>query len=307
MKHAGWVPFEDYYPEQDGDWYRRQMLGMLNHAAIALRVTFAGEPRFGWRDRSVGVSVVDDDYRDAGWLRLVAEAADRDVTRFWDGNATASAARCAMRTPRVWRSWSFDESATRYHADVMDYVDEAVCSASAALVGMPALSETWWAWLPGVLSALELAETGRYAVDFDQFADRVRIWDKYLPVTVERWVPAHGDLHWGQLTTASCWWLDWEGWGLAPEGFDVASLYLHSLAVPQMAEQIRLRYAKQLDSRDGMFSQLYLANRMLARGDCDDHPCGQALYPHVGTLLDALDASPDAYAMFRSPAHGPQP
>ncbi|MDG4795109.1 hypothetical protein [Micromonospora sp. WMMD1082] len=38
-----------------------------------------------------------------------------------------------------------------------------------------------------------------------------------------------------QLTTPGCWITDWEGWGLAPAGFDAASLYLHSLAVCQVA------------------------------------------------------------------------
>jgi hypothetical protein len=297
VKLPGWVPFEDYDPEHDQEWFRRELLGMLKHAAIALRVTIAGEPRFGWRERSVGARVVDEDaYGDEGWLRLVAEAADRDVTLFWEGNATASHALSGRRMPRVWRSWSHEGPPTRYHADLMDYIGEPVCSPTAALAGMPALDEDWWTWLPTVLSTLENVTTDRYAVTVDQFAERRS--------TIDRWMLAHGDLHWGQLTAPGCWWLDWEGWGLAPAGFDVASLYLHSLAVPPVAEQLRIRYARQLDSRDGMLSQLFVAERMLSRRDCDDHPVGQLIYSHAGVLLDALGASPDAYAMFRSPARG---
>ncbi|MEV4708689.1 hypothetical protein [Actinoplanes sp. NPDC049316] len=299
VKHVGWRAFEDHDPVEDSEWYRRELAATLRRAAIELRVQPQGLPQFGWRDRSVGVRVDDDG--DPAWLRLVVERADRDMGVFWDGNATASVALSGMRLPRLLRSWEREEAGRRCRADLMTYIDQPVCSPTAALTGQPELAEAWWMWLAGTLSRLAASSTRRVAVDLDDFAGRITVWDPELPVTVDRWVPAHGDLHWGQLTGPDFWILDWEGWGLAPSGFDAASLYLHSLAVPPIADLVRLRYAEQLDSRDGMLSQLYLAGRMLDRDDLPDRAAEAAVFAEAGRLLDALGASPQAYAHLRGP------
>ncbi|MDG4793078.1 hypothetical protein [Micromonospora sp. WMMD1082] len=293
MKHTRWLPSEDHWRDDDADDHRRRLAGVLRRAAIELRVELVGEPRYGWRDRSVGVRV-DDDGRD-GWLRLVGEPADGDVGVFWDGNVTASQQLNGLRLPRVWRSWEYAERDLRFRADLMSYVDEPACSPTAALTVVPALTETWWARLAGTLAFLPRVDTDRVAVDAERFASRIGIWDAALPVDVQRWVPAHADLHWAQLTTPGCWVLDWEGWGLAPAGFDAASLYLHSLAAPPVAQLVRARYATELDSHDGMLSQLYIAGRMLDRGDLDDHPAETAVFAHAGTVLRALGADPGSY------------
>ena len=49
---------------------------------------------------------------------------------------------------------------------------------------------------------------------------------------VERWATAHADMHWCNVTAPVCCILDWEAWGLAPRGFDAATLYCASLPVP---------------------------------------------------------------------------
>jgi hypothetical protein len=256
VKHAGWRP-DDEYDTGDADPSHRQLLTwVLRRAAIEFRVDLVGEPRFGWRDRSVG-SRVDHDGVD-GWLRVVGDPVGDDVAGFWDGNATASARLSGLQVPRVHARWEYTETRLRFRADLMDYVDEPVCSPTAALTGTPPVTVAWWARLRGTLNTVARADTDREALDIDRLADRIGSWDRNLPVQVERWVPAHGDLHWGQLSIPTCWVLDWEGWGLAPAGFDAASLYLHSLAVPHLAEQVRVYFGEQLDTRDGMLSQLYI-------------------------------------------------
>lgn len=293
MKHVGWLPDEEYWPEDDADDHRRRLAWVLLKASRELRIELVGEPRYGWRDRSVGARVNDDGHD--GWLRLVGEPADGDVGVFWDGNATASQQLNGLRLPQVWRSWEYAERDLRFRADLMSFVDEPMCSSTAALTAVPRLSETWWAWLAGTLAFLPGVGTGRVAVDAERFASRIGIWDEALPVDVHRWVPAHADLHWAQLSIPGCWVLDWEGWGLAPAGFDAASLYLHSLAAAPVARLVRARYATELDSRDGMLSQLYIAGRMLDRGDLDDHPAEALVFAHVGRLLQTLGADPGAY------------
>ncbi len=41
-------------------------------------------------------------------------------------------------------------------------------------------------------------------------------------------------MHWANLTEPLCL-LDWEGWGMAPEGFDAAALYAYALLQPDTA------------------------------------------------------------------------
>ena len=57
-------------------------------------------------------------------------------------------------------------------------------------------------------------------------------------------------------TAPDCWLLDWEDWGRAPRGFDAASLWHNSLAVPALAERVYREFRTELDSRSGMLCQL---------------------------------------------------
>lgn len=59
-----------------------------------------------------------------------------------------------------------------------------------------------------------------------------------VDTTVEEWTAAHADLAWANLTTPNCYFLDWEDWGTAPRGWDAASLWSESLAVPALADRV---------------------------------------------------------------------
>jgi len=83
----------------------------------------------------------------------------------------------------------------------------------------------------------------------------------------------------GQPHCSGLW--DWEGWGLAPAGFDAASLYLHSVGVPKLAEHVQSMFAEALDTLDGMLAQLYVASRMKSRGDLDEPATSHAVASSV--------------------------
>jgi hypothetical protein len=64
--------------------------------------------------------------------------------------------------------------------------------------------------------------------------------------------------------------LDWEGWGLAPTGYDAATLYIHSLLVPAAATTIRYELSHLLDTPAGQFAELVVITEVLhgtTRGD----------------------------------------
>jgi hypothetical protein len=143
-------------------------------------------------------------------------------------------------------------------------------------------------WLPSVLSVLELAEIGRYVVDFDQFADRVRVWDKYLPVT------SNG----GCQSTAPWTGASWPtrivgGWtgraGVWPRREATSSACTCAVS-PFRRRPSRSGCGTPSNWTAGAstFGQLYLADRMIARGDGGGHQSGQALYPYVGTCWTRL-------------------
>lgn len=77
--------------------------------------------------------------------------------------------------------------------------------------------------------------------------------------------------------------------GLGPAGFDAACLYLHSLLVPEMAERVHAELAAELDSRDGLLSQLYVVGRMLLRVNAGDYPdLAVPLHHHADGVIAEL-------------------
>ncbi|HEY3692833.1 MAG TPA: hypothetical protein VGL46_21535 [Pseudonocardiaceae bacterium] len=65
--------------------------------------------------------------------------------------------------------------------------------------------------------------------------------------------------------------VDEVGWGRAPAGYDVAMLYAHSLLQPAVAARVRAEFADELESPDGLLSQLYATARMLLRINSGDY------------------------------------
>ena len=96
---------------------------------------------------------------------------------------------------------------------------------------------------------------------------------------VSRWTAAHTDLHWANLLAPGYVLVDWEGWGLAPAGYDAAYLFGHSLLVPEVAERVREVLGGQLQTPDGLPAQLYTTTRLLQRVDQGDYP-GMAIPLH---------------------------
>jgi hypothetical protein len=82
--------------------------------------------------------------------------------------------------------------------------------------------------------------------------------------------------------------VDWELWGRGPVGYDAATLYCHSLLVPELAAQVHETFADLLDSPDGRLAQLAAAGRMLHRiTGSGDYPDLEApLRRHVTELAE---------------------
>jgi hypothetical protein len=227
---------------------------------------------FGWRDRTIGASV----YTPEGprWLRVVSEQHWWVGGDFWTGNADATGQVTGVTKPEVLRWWEWDDGDYRLRAELMTLLPGRHCSTTPQVRELLPLPESWWCELHRSLEALAPARTKRIHVSQADVAHRIRVFfgDRVADPTVTAWTAAHTDLHWANLMAPACALVDWEGWGMAPAGFDAATLYLHSLLVPEMADRVGREFAAQLESRDGLLAQLFVTGRMLLRINSGDYP-----------------------------------
>lgn len=211
----------------EDDAHRDWMQAALAKAAAEASATVVGGMVFGWRGRSLSVRVRAQSAE--FWLRVVTEQEQWADGDFWTGNTDANTIT-GVPKPRVLRSWEWAEGATRLHAELMTLVDGRQCSPTPELRSPIELPSTWWRTLRESLRTLAVVPTSRTYLTEHEVARRLRVFfgDRADP-TVSEWAAPHADLHWANLSAPCLVLVDWEGWGVAPAGFDAATLYLHSL------------------------------------------------------------------------------
>lgn len=157
------------------------------------------------------------------------------------------------------------------------------------------LTTCWWDELRTSLRNLATVRTRRTHLRQADLTRRFAVFfgDRPGDVTVSHWAAAHTDLHWANLLTPQCMLVDWEGWGLAPVGYDAAWLYVHSLLQPDISGRVRTELSEQMDTRDGLISQLYATTRLLLRIEQGDYP-GMAipLHRNAERVIERLAISP---------------
>ncbi|WP_317494858.1 aminoglycoside phosphotransferase [Haloechinothrix sp. LS1_15] len=280
-------------PEADRR-YREWMRELLDRAARRFRVTLDGPAVFGWRDRSLGAPVRAGEH--PRWLRVVTEAPRWADGLMWTGNLDANDLE-GLAKPRVldvveWR----DNPARHVRAELMTQLAGTPCSPDPVAGPDLALDEGWWSQLTGFLRDLSCAPTSRVNADQPRVDHRVdAAFGPGVTVAVDRWETVHGDLHWANLHREPFGVLDWEGWGRGPVGTDAATLYLYSLAAPNIAAAVHRHFSDVLDSPTGRTAQLFVTARLLYRATLGDHP--QLITPlrarAHSLLVDSGKISPD--------------
>ena len=268
--------------------HRAWMLETLDAAAKRFGLVMSTGPVFGWRDRSVGARV-----RGAGgdqWLRVVTEHVHWASGDFWTGNTDASTV-AGIAKPRVLDVDEWDDGPQRVRAEVMTVVPGEVCSPVPQLTSEVNLPGSWWAELRRSMDKIE-----HVATDRNQSAKttcrRLRVFfGEQVDPKITRWVPAHRDPHWANVLRPDFALLDWELWGIAPFGYDAATLYCYSLLAPATAAKVYETFADVLDIPDGRRSQLYVIARLLQRAERGEHPdLVIPLHRHARTLLSLLSS-----------------
>lgn len=260
------------WPPPDDPVVVQRMRQAHRQARTALGV--APEPTireaWGWRGRTLSQPVAAPD--GPAWLRVTCAPIAQMIATFWDGSLTAqrfipdSVPRPRLR---VWHDWS-DEK-WEYRAELYDRVPYRPIAACPSLETMPDLPSSWWTALRAALDNISTVSTCRVTIE-PAFLDRAmpRFLGASIGATAPSWSTAHGDLHWANLCGPTLHMFDWEGWGLAPTGYDVAMLHSYSLLVPALAARIRTEFAHVLDTTAGRHAELVVITELLhstTRGD----------------------------------------
>ncbi len=248
----------------------------MRKAHISIAGTFGATPAgtreaWGWCGRTLSRPVTTE--QGTGWLRLVEAPAAKAGGKLWEGPAEAEVSMpLEVPRPRLRRRETWTDTEYGYLAELYDTVtDETVTIDSPVLRMAVGLDDGWWSGLSRALDAVSTVPTTRIAVR-QEYLDRAM--PEFLGIAIATdplaWSTAHGDLHWANLTAPALHILDWEGWGLAPVGYDAAMLHTYSLLVPETAARVRAALARVLDTPAGRFSELAVITQLLqtiTRGD----------------------------------------
>ncbi|MFF8745594.1 hypothetical protein [Streptomyces californicus] len=221
--------------------------------------------------RSVGAQTGRD-----SWVRVERRPLDRITDQGWNG--TESAARLEGVAQPAWRGcvvWRDTDEPVMWRADETDLLLGTPIG-TAVLVEEPALSEEWWRAFGASLDALARNTTGRVAtpdtltITQGLLTESIRgVFPEAIDTAVARWVPAHADLNWANMSAPVFSLFDWEDWGNAPQGLDAATLWAASLAVPALADRVRSERRHDFESRDGKLMTLFVCAKILGP---DSHP-----------------------------------
>ncbi len=217
------------------------------------------------------------------WVRVERRAFCRIGVQGWNG--TECAARLEGVAQPAWLGclvWQDSDEPVMWRADETGLLPGEPVG-TAVLSEAPILLDEWWQALNDSLDALAAQETRRVAtpdtVTITQalVTESIRsVFSDSFDTTVSRWVPAHADLNWANMTAPTFSIFDWEDWGIAPRGLDSASLWASSLAVPALADRVWQERRSDFESRDGKLMTLFVCSKILGP---DAHPEDPRLKP----------------------------
>lgn len=265
-------------PDQETAW-RMRTARTYAQSAMSLCDSTSDQETWGWRGRTLSQPV--STAEGPAWLRVASTPAGQAAATFWDGQIEAEKAMPAsIPRPRLrsWHDWL--DGQWQYRAELYDRAQAIPVSTSAVLTMEPDLPPAWWAATRSALNDIGAVPTRRLTI---QPAYLRQAMPRFLgtPASTSSspgsWITAHGDFHFANISAPSLQIFDFEGWGLAPHGYDVATLHSYSLLVPAVAARIREEFANVLNTPSGRFAELVAITELIHATSRGEHL--QLLYP----------------------------
>lgn len=258
-------------------------------SVLGVRPTPDGHEAWGWRGRTLSQPVTAPG--GPAWLRLACSPTGQIDRTFWDGSLAAEKTiPASVPRPRLREIHDFNHQAWEYRAELYDRITARPIAPSPTLTAAPDLPSSWWTALRTALGDITTISTDRHTTE-QQYLDWAM--PKFLGTSLDTrapaWSTAHGDLHWANLCAPRLTMFDWEGWGLAPTGYDAALLHSYSLLVPRVAVRVRGEFAEVLNTPVGRYAELVAITELLhtvARGD--NLPLAEPLRQRATHLLERV-------------------
>ncbi len=229
----------------------------LETAIAFIQARRAGEISYGRNGRSAGCIVTHPSFRER-WLKVKWWAAGEMIRFAWDGELLAIGLD-GVNKPRLFGFFDW-EAIGIYHRAMMMSVAPGFFSKGRLLDHEPVLAPQWWEQLGNALATVQAKQTDRTYISEERVARKLSErfgLDLGLPGSFCH--TAHGDLHWGNLTAPEFSITDWETWGRAPYGFDVAQLHLFTLTQPQTLAKLKDVFSEVMARPEYDVTLLYTA------------------------------------------------
>ncbi len=227
------------------------------------------------------------------WVRISVSPAEDAAER--GGLEATAALPTSVRHPRWHQGVCWYDGELLWRAEETELVTDPVIQPGGGVLATdPQLPQVWWHQLSDALSELSTVSTSRVATPHTRPITQQRVTSTIQAVfpdvetTIEEWTLAHADFSWVNVTAPTCRILDWEDFGLAPRGWDAATLWVNSLAVPALAEQVQRVFAADLGSRTGLLCQLHACAELLVAGEDYAGPLAAPVRNAAERLVTAL-------------------
>jgi hypothetical protein len=227
------------------------------------------------------------------WVRVAWRKQDEALDQSWTGMEVTSAIM-GVKKPDLYRSyrWLDPLRSVVWRADECELIGSKAIHHTGVIDTDPTLSTAWWESLKSSLAALGDFATQRVGMSQAHLTRRINqvFGGEEIDTNADDWRTAHADLHLGNLTAPDCYILDWDDWGLAPRGLDAATLWGHSLLVPNMASRVQDEFADDLNTRSGLLAQLLFCSNVirLNSGKSTPSPLLEPARHEASRLVDAL-------------------
>lgn len=233
------------------------------------------------------------------WIRIELRGPEKLDGQGWGVEAAHVLDGVAKPAWHAGFSWIDTARQVMWRADETDLITDAPIRGGGVLTTDPQLSPDWWATFDRSLDALAAHRTVRQAtIDTEPMTQQrltsmiENVFPGRVDTTIDEWTTAHADLGWANLTSPSCFLLDWEDWGTCPRGTDPAKLWASSLAIPTLAEQILRHRHADLDSRTGRLMALFYCSQIIAAELDGTSPLVGPAKHEAARLIDRLSARP---------------